>query len=156
MDDKKPQTLLLIQQKQITHRYLLIPFLYLIFLHSFSQGVEFILFGQIFVLIFLYFEVGQLKSIEINFKEKTATFNYYKLNPFKKSKTISIENFDFVYASAYSKGWGWVIHLSNRKGKHLRLISRNDFSGQRSKSPEPIRICGELARGLSIRNGGGL
>lgn len=156
MADNQAQKLILIQQKQIVHRYLLIPFFYFILLLSFSQGIEVILFGKIFVLLFLYFELGQLKSIEINFKEKTATFNYCKLDPFKISKTVSIENFNFVYASAYSKGWGWVIHLSNQKGKHLRLISRNDFSGQRPKSLEPMQICNELARGLSIKNGGGL
>ncbi|MGV1045084.1 hypothetical protein [Limnohabitans sp.] len=156
MDDKKPQVLLLTQQKTTTHRFVFIPMLFFILLISFNQGVHVFLFAQIHVLIFLCFEVCQLKSVEIDFKEKTATFNYYKFNPFKKSKTVSIAEFNFVYASAHSEGYGWVIKLSNHKGKYLRLISRDQFSGQKSKSPEPVKICNELAQGLSIRNGGGL
>jgi hypothetical protein len=74
----------------------------------------------------------------------------------KKSKTFSITEFNFMYAFAHSKGYGWVIKLSNHKGKYLRLINRDQFSGQKSKSPEPLKICNKLAQGLPIRNGGGL
>ncbi|MCB1961953.1 MAG: hypothetical protein KDF24_02115 [Rhodocyclaceae bacterium] len=93
--------------------------------------------------------------VTISFESKEATFFYSALNPFRKSKVISLANFSRVYATPFYKNGGWSIHVSGPRGQHLLLTQIPEPLSGSSTDENVRRLCTQIASGLNIKDGGG-
>lgn len=95
------------------------------------------------------------QSVWISIDTKEATFVNSSLNPFRKSKTVSLAVYSRVYASPIYKNGGWSIHLSGPRGEHL-LLARIPSPWVPTFHDDYVRsLCVKIASGLRIADGGG-
>lgn len=95
------------------------------------------------------------QSLIISFETKEATFVRSSLNPFQKRKVVSLAGFSRVYATPFYRNSGWSIHLSGSRGEHL-LLARIPSPWAPTLRRDYVRsLCGTIASGLQIADGGG-
>ncbi|MCC6863880.1 MAG: hypothetical protein IT544_03615 [Rhodobacteraceae bacterium] len=117
------------------------------------------LFGLVSVLIIFValaaWWLTRPQSVRISIDTKEAIFVNSSLNPFRKSKTVSLAVYSRVYASPFYKNGGWSIHLSDPRGEHL-LLARIPSPWAPTFHDDYVRsLCVKLASGLRIADGGG-
>lgn len=98
--------------------------------------------------------VSRVEKVVISFSEKEATFYYSHFNPVRKFRIISLREFTRVYASPLAKNAGWSINLSGPKGQHLLLARLHALFGSSKRNNAVCDVCENIAKGLSISNGG--
>jgi hypothetical protein len=91
------------------------------------------------------------KSVVIHFNEKTAVYKYPSYMYFKKEKCVSLSDYTLAYLSGSHKLDNFSIHLSNRKGAHLKLLGAGSI--QKFLNFEQARdMTDQLAKGLGIKS----
>lgn len=100
-------------------------------------------------LVYIYL-CTQPRSIVIDFQKKLAIYLYPKYLFFKKHKQISLSSFTLVYLSGSHHQNNWSIHLSNRKGAHLKLIGVAGLHKVFLDFEKARDMTDQVAKGLGI------
>jgi hypothetical protein len=96
----------------------------------------------------------RIEKVTVSFRSKEAIFFYSYLNPFRKSKTVSLRDFTRVYASPFVRYMGWSLHLSGPSGQHLLLARFPSPFKAILRDEEVLDLCDLISRELSVFNGG--
>lgn len=96
----------------------------------------------------------RIEKVAVSFSNKEATFFYSHLNPFRKSKTVSLRDFTRVYTSPFVRYMGWSLHLSGPSGQHLLLARFPSPFKTMLRDEEVLGLCDLISRELGVFNGG--
>ncbi|WP_296468503.1 hypothetical protein [Rhodoferax sp.] len=119
--------------------------------HALALGAGLAIFIALLVGIWW---TNRVEKVVVSFSNKEATFFYSHLNPFRKSKTVSLRDFTRVYASPFVRYMGWSLHLSGPSGQHLLLARFPSPFKAILRDEEVLDLCDLISRELSVFNGG--
>lgn len=94
-------------------------------------------------------------STRIAIRERTVTYVYSRLLPFKKKQVISLAPFSRIYSEPYGYG-GRKLQMSGPKGEHIVLARFHQSIGQPEKHIEKVaEIRKRLAAAWGVADAGG-
>ena len=94
-------------------------------------------------------------STRIAIRERTVTYVYSRLLPFKTNRVVSLASFSRIYSEPYGYG-GRKLQMSGPKGEHIVLAKFHQSIGQPEKHIEKVaEIRKRLAAAWGVADAGG-
>ena len=93
-------------------------------------------------------------GIRISVRDRTLTYLYSRLNPFKKTHVVPLSGFTRIYTEVFGYG-GRALHMSGTRGEHIVLAKFHQNIFAPRKHLEDVTVLRkQIAETLGVNDGG--